>query len=205
MSLGGSVPGYVVDGSGSVVALSDGGLWLFAPGSDMAVPIAGPSGSFPSAPELVGTVSQVAVDGSGEVVALIAGSLVRFAVGGLSAQEMSTGVSKFVVDGTGSVYALQGQSVYLYGPGSTTGREIIYPGFAAAAISNIVADSSGSVMALDSSGNLSIISPGSVICEARRADAITPSLPATRWSTGSLFSRLVSTRQDRWWRRQLWA
>jgi hypothetical protein len=113
---------FVVDGSGSVVALEAGGTPVqFTPGSTVAQPmylwqpglgqgppgiigVALPTGNWAPAP----SISSMAVDGAGSVVALgTDGSLIRFAPGSTQGHTVSTGVQSFVIGSDGKAYFLQ--------------------------------------------------------------------------------------------------
>ena len=169
-----NVSSFVVDGSGSVVALKNGNLERFGIGSTTAQPLDG---------IFYGSVSTYAVDGSGSVVVLrtiggvfntgSTGSLWYFAPGSNTGQAMITGnsVTKFVVDASGSVVALSGGGLWLFAPGSASGvlaagggQTFSLPGNAwidGATITEMNVDDLGDVVALTDTNNLVLFAPGS--------------------------------------------
>ena len=188
MDLCGFVSNIAVDDSGSVVALSGGQLWAFAPGSNVATLIAGA----PSTTSSPG-VTQFTVDHQGDVVALVNGVLEQFAGPSWKATPFvaSTPVSDFVVDGTGSVYALDGGNIYFFPQGPTKGQEVTNSALSAGVFSNVVVDSSGSVVALTDTGDIWEISPGTTVVRlAAGRDATSTSLPGHALVDGLTISQI---------------
>ena len=157
------VSSFLVDAAGDVVAFepvagtADGTLVWFEPGSSTseAVPI-------------VGFCNYFAEDGSGFVVALIfvdaynvtVGSLWMFSPESKIWQEMNGKVSTFLVDAAGSVVAFEPTGsndgiLVRFAPGSTTAEPMADND----TFAQIELDASGSIVALDTSGNLVRFAP----------------------------------------------
>jgi hypothetical protein len=134
------VSSFLLDGAGSVVALTFGGsLVRFAPGS-------------PSGQQMTGTFDSFAKDGSGSVVALDSGKqLWLFAPGSMTRQLMAGGVSKFAIDYSGSAVALEdGGNLMHFAPGSTR------PQWTLPSIQSFGIRSDGLIYALHANNDLSL-------------------------------------------------
>ncbi|MHC5538915.1 hypothetical protein ACYOEI_11905, partial [Singulisphaera rosea] len=149
------VSSFLTDGADSVVAFvvgagsNSGSLVRFTSGSSTAVAISGAFVNF-------------AVDGSGSLWALDSkNSLWLFAPGASTGQVTASGVLTFLMDAAGSVVAYQSPSgaatatLLRFAPGSSRPLPI------AGVFKHLGMDGSGSLIALDTGGNLERFAPGS--------------------------------------------
>ncbi|HVA45435.1 MAG TPA: DUF4214 domain-containing protein [Pirellulales bacterium] len=156
------VRSFVVDQSGSMVALSGSELLRWSPGSDM--------------PSVInGSYTALALDGKGDSVALDnSNALWLLPPGSDKAQPMAPGVSviTFLVDSSGSVIAFEPIPNTTSGPlvrfaaGSTTPQPLYEPdGSDTLQAQQFLLDGSGSLVALDASHDLVRFAPGATTAQ----------------------------------------